>query len=138
MVRTWLYVVTGLFLVRMGVNLAHGWAHDALSVPLAHWQHGFVWMVILLGPLGAMIWLWVRPGVAAAWTLAGLIAAGWIFGLYFHFGPVNPDHVSTMPQGSDGALFVRTAIGLAVIEPVLAAAATWMGAVMRRGEVVHG
>lgn len=121
-----LLVLTALFLVRLGVNLVHGHAHDELAVPLAAWQNAFVWTAIVIGPLVAMIWLWIRPSVAVAWALGAMLAAGWIFGLYFHFGPLNPDHVSAQPPGQGREMFVMTAAALAIVEPLVALSAMWL------------
>ncbi len=121
-----LLILTALFLVRLGVAFVHGHAHDELAVPLAAWQNAFVWLAILIGPLVAMIWLWIRPSAAVAWALAALLAAGWVFGMYFHFGPINPDHVSAQPPGPGREMFAMTAAALAIVEPLVALAAVWM------------
>lgn len=118
-----LLVLTGLLLLRMAIGVAHGQAHDMLAVPLEPWQNVFVQLVIFWGPLVAMIWLWLRPNTAVAWTLAGLLTAGWLFGIYFHFGPPNPDHVSSLPHLPGHELFAWTAAALVVVEPLTAAAA---------------
>lgn len=118
-----LIIVTVLFGLRMAVNVVHGHAHGMLAVPLAPWQNAFVWLVIVIGPIAAMIFLWIRPSASLAWTLAGLLAAGWLFGLYFHFGPPNPDHVSSVPHLPGRQLFASTAVALAIVEPLCAAAA---------------
>ncbi len=127
-----LLILTALFLVRLLVSFVHGHAHDELAVPLAAWQNAFVWIVIAIGPLLAMIWLWIRPGAAVAWALAAMLAAGWIFGLYFHFGPLNPDHVSAQPPGAGRDMFVMTAAALAIVEPLTALAAVWLARSLQR------
>ena len=133
-----LLILTALFLVRLGVNVAHGHAHDELAVPLAAWQNAFVWMVIVIGPLVAMIWLWIRPSATVAWALAAMLAAGWVFGLYFHFGPMNPDHVSAQPPGTGREMFAMTAAALAIIEPLTALAAVWLARSLGRvGGTTH-
>lgn len=132
-----LLLVTGLFLVRMLVNFAHGHAHDTLAVPLAPWQQAYVWIVIVIAPIGALAWLWVRPSPPAAWSLAGLLIASWLFGLYFHFGPMNPDHVSAQ-QGADRHLFAYTAVAIGIVEPLNAAAAAWLArSLARAGGLRH-
>jgi len=133
-----LLILTALFLVRLGVNFAHGHAHDELAVPLSAWQNAFVWIVIVIAPLLAMIWLWVRPNATVAWALAAFVAAGWVFGLYFHFGPLNPDHVSAQPPGPGREMFAMTAVALAIVEPLVALAAVWLARVLgRAGGATH-
>jgi hypothetical protein len=118
-----LLVSTGLFALRTGIGLAHGHAHQLLAVPLAAWQNVFVQLVIFWGPLGAMLWLWVRRSSAVAWSLTAMLVASWLFGMYFHFGPPNPDHVSTLPHGAGHDLFRWTAAALLLVEPLSAIAA---------------
>lgn len=118
-----LLIATGLFVLRLGIGVAHGHAHDLLAVPLEPWQNAFVQVVIFWGPLVAIIWLWLRPSAVVAWVLAGLLAASWLFGMYFHFGPPNPDHVASLPHGPGHELFKWTAAALLVVEPLSAAAA---------------
>lgn len=127
----WLLLVTGLYAIRMAINIAHGHAHDTLAVPLAPWQTAYVWLVIVIGPTVALVWLWIRPTAAVAWTLAALLVASWLFGMYFHFGPMNPDHVSAQ-QGTDAPMFKMTAQALLVIEPLVAIAAATLGRVLSK------
>lgn len=133
----WLFVITGLYAIRMAVNMIHGHAHDTLAVPLAAWQQAYVWLVIAIGPTVALAWLWVRPSAAVAWSLTALLIASWLFGMYFHFGPMNADHVS-LQQGEDAPMFEMTAQALLIIEPLTAAAAAWLARVLsRQGVVAH-
>ena len=132
----WLLAVTGLYVIRMGINIAHGHAHDTLAVPLAPWQTAYVWVVIVIAPTVALAWLWFRPLAAVAWGLAGLMVASWLFGMYFHFGPLNPDHVSAQ-QGPDAPLFKLTAQALLVVEPLVALSAAALARVLARTGVVN-
>lgn len=121
-----LLLVSLLYLVRMVIAFVHGHAHDMLAVPLALWQDAYVWGVIVIAPTLALAWLWYRPAPAVAWLLAALLVAGWVFGLVFHFGPMNPDHVSAMPEMAGRGLFIVTAAALAIVEPAVALAAAWL------------
>ncbi len=121
-----LLVLTLLYAVRMAVNVVHGRAHDMLEVPLAAWQNAFVWGVIVIAPSVVLIVLWFRTSRALAWALAMLLAAGWLFGLFFHFGPANPDHVSAVPDLPGHDLFAQTAVALAFVEPATVLAAVWL------------
>lgn len=121
-------VALGLLLViRQGIGWLHGRAHEALAVPLAPWQQAFVWIVIVVLPWAAFLGLWRLRTRAALAGLAAVIAAGLLFGVYFHFGPLNPDHVSHQPPGSSGALFRTTAAALAVVDLVILADIAWLG-----------
>ena len=132
-----LLVLTVLFLVRFAVNFIHGEAHDDLSVPLAAWQQAFVWLTIVIGPLVTMVWLWIRPAAPVAWALAAFVTAGWLFGLYFHFGPMNPDHVSAQPHMAGHDSFILTAAALAIVEPLVAVAAVWLARSLAKSRSVQ-
>jgi hypothetical protein len=132
-----LLLVTGLYVIRMVINIAHGHAHDTLAVPLEPWQQVFVWLVIVIAPSITLAWLWFRPGAGLAWLLAGILIASWLFGMYFHFGPMNPDHVSAQ-AGADAAMFKMTAQALLIIEPTTAIAAAALALKLsRRGAPSH-
>ncbi len=136
--RVWLLIVTGLYAMRLAINIVHGHAHDTLAVPLAAWQTAYVWLVIVIGPTVALVWLWIRPSAAVAWSLATLLIASWLFGMYFHFGPMNSDHVSAQ-QGADAPMFKMTAQALLVSEPLVAVAAAILARVLSKAGVpAHG
>ncbi len=135
--KTPLIVVTALFVARLAVAFVHGHAHGMLAVPLAPWQDAFVWLVIVLAPIVVIVALWIRPRAAMAWWLAGLLTAGWLFGLYFHFGPANPDHVTSVPNLPGHDLFANSAMALAVVEPVVALSAAWLAWTLRPAERQH-
>jgi len=130
----WLLIITGLYAIRMAINIVHGHAHDTLAVPLAPWQTAFVWLVIVIGPTIALAWLWMRPSAAVSWSLAALLIASWLFGMYFHFGPMNPDHVSAQ-QGGDAPMFKMTAQALLIVEPLVAITAAGLARVLSRSGV---
>jgi len=107
------------------------------AVPLEAWQNVYIQTVIVAGPIVSLIWLWFQPRPMVAWMLAGFLVASWLFGLYFHFGPMNPDHVGSQ-HGSGEHLFALSAVALGVIEPLAAASAVWAAyALGRRVEPQH-
>jgi len=116
MSRFGLLVLTLLIVVRQLICLAHGWGHEMLEVPLAPWQHTYVFWVILVGPFVALIVLWLLRNTLAVWFALLVVAAGSLFGIYFHFGPVNPDHVTALPDLPGRTLFIVTAVLLVVSE----------------------
>jgi hypothetical protein len=48
-----------------------------------------------------------------------------LFGIYYHFIEVSPDHVSHLPAGDSQALFISTAILLIPAELAAAAFGFW-------------
>lgn len=91
-------------------NAAHGLPHAEAPVPLAAWQWAFVYAVVLLAPVVALGSLWRGRPRAGAGLLAVSMAASLAFGLYFHFGVPNPDHVDAVSAGPWREPFRATAI----------------------------
>jgi len=125
--RGTLTLLTVLALLRQLVAFVHGYGHHLLAIPMATWQHAFILLVITIAPFALLAALWWRRTPAIAWWLIGAVAAGSLFGIYFHFGPVNPDHVSTLPELPGRLLFIVTAALLVVAELAFAwpAARLW-------------
>ena len=107
--RSVLYLLTLLVLLRQGIAFVHGYGHHLLSIPMAMWQHAFILVVITIAPFAVLAVLWRRPTKAIAWWLIAAVVAGSLFGIYFHLGPPNPDHVSTLPDLPGRVLFIVTA-----------------------------
>lgn len=125
--RSVMYLLTLLVLLRQGIAFAHGYGHHLLSIPMAMWQHAFILVVITIAPFALLAGLWWRPTKAIAWWLIAAVAAGSLFGIYFHFGPPNPDQVSTLPDLPGRKLFIVTAWLLVASEVAFAvpAALLW-------------
>jgi hypothetical protein len=100
----------------LAVSVLHGYAHSELAVALNSWQKVYVLVVITLAPLIALILLWLqrtRPGLL---LLALSMAGALIFGVYFHYIEISPDHVSHLPPGDAQGLFRATALLLGITE----------------------
>ncbi|MEO8026669.1 MAG: hypothetical protein ABI823_09345 [Bryobacteraceae bacterium] len=102
--------------MRFAIACIHGWAHSQLNVPLERWQQAFVIGVITIAPLVCLPFLWTRFRRQAAGFATCCLAAGLVFGLYFHFVQDSPDHVAHVAHGPARTLFVSTAALLIVIE----------------------
>jgi len=105
--------IIGLHLV---VNVVHGSAHHHYEIPLAMWQHVFIAAVIFVAPLvagGLMLGRNLRSG---AWLMLVSMAAGALFGIYFHFLLIGPDNISSISLDSWGFVFLGTSIFLAATE----------------------
>jgi hypothetical protein len=109
---------TAIVLVHLAVNLVHGAAHRELHIDLSAAEMFFVGVVILIGPLVAMVLLWTpwqRPGLGLlALTMAGSL----FFGLYHHFLAMGPDHVAAQGPSAWGTTFAVTAWALLLAEAV--------------------
>jgi hypothetical protein len=125
MPRAALVLITALVLMRQVVGAFHGHAHALLDIPMAHWRHLFINVVIGGAPFVALALLWLLRTPAAGWLVVAVVAAGSLFGLYFHFGPRNPDHIAMLPDLPGRALFIVTAWLLAGIELLTVAITAW-------------
>ena len=103
-------------LAHLVVSLAHGYAHTQLGVGLTTWQNLYVMIVITLAPLMAAFLLWMGRGRVAYIVLAVSMAGALIFGGYYHYVGISPDHVSHLPPGDTQGLFRLTAVLLLVTE----------------------
>lgn len=103
-------------LVHQVVSLAHGYAHTQLGVGLSTWQNFYVLSVITLVPLIALLFLWLRRSRVGFMVLALSMAGSFIFGAYYHYIGISPDHVSHLPPGDAQGLFRLTAVLLLASE----------------------
>ena len=103
-------------LLHLIVTLLHGHAHTELRVGLSQWQQIFVIVVILVAPLIAAGLLLTRYSRLGLWLMVVAMAGSLIFGVYFHYVAISPDHVSHLPPGESQGVFRITALLLAVTE----------------------
>ena len=107
------WVGTVIVAVHGLVNAAHGAAHSELGVELSKWQEAFVLVVIGLSPLVAAVLLWTAHARLGAVILTGSMAAALVFGVYYHYVAVSPDHVEHLPPGDARGLFRASALFVA-------------------------
>jgi len=113
--KRWLGIVV---LAHFVVALVHGSAHTNLKIELAAWQTVYVLIVIVVAPLFAAILIWTRFSRFGFLLLAASMGGALIFGIYFHYLTISPDHVSHLPPGDAQATFRLTALLLAIIEGI--------------------
>jgi len=128
-------IATILVLLHLAVLFLHGEAHDSLDVGLVPWQTAFVYSVVLIAPLVAILLYW-SPWPAVGGLLLGVSMVGsFAFGVYHHFMAVSPDHVSHLPPGDAQGMFVATAYLMAISEAAAAAFGFWSFAKLRQRAV---
>ncbi len=118
-------IATGLIVLRQAVATLHGLAHERLGVGLSPAQQAFVVVVITIAPLVALVLYWTRYARQGALLLAVSMLAGMLFGIYYHFIEISPDHVRHLPAGEGQPLFVWTAVLLIPCELAAAAFGFW-------------
>jgi hypothetical protein len=110
--------IASIVLIHLLVSFAHGYAHRELGIALSMFQSMFVFIVILILPVIAMVFTWT------AWKRSGLIllalsmAASLLFGLYYHFLAAGPDNVHSQPASSLGTTFALTSYGVLITEAI--------------------
>ena len=112
------WIGTAVVLAHFAVVMFHGSAHTQLKVGLAPWQTAFVLIVIVIAPLLAAILIWTRFSRFGFGLLALAMGGALVFGVYFHYLTISPDHVSHLPPGDAQGTFQLTALLLAITEAI--------------------
>ena len=114
---------TLVVLAHLVVGVAHDMAHKDLVVELTTFQNGFVNLFYLGLPIVAAVLVWTPLARSGAALLALSMAASLVFGIWFHFIFVSPDHVAHLPAGNQQTLFQVTAALMVLVN----AAGAWLG-----------
>jgi hypothetical protein len=107
------------------IAATHGLAHAELGVELSVFQTSYVVVVIGVTPIVAAVLLWTRLARLGWLLLTVSMAAALVFGIYWHYVAVSPDHVSYLPEGHSQGLFRLTALLLVVSEALGTAVGLW-------------
>lgn len=114
------------------IVILHGFAHEMIPVPISSLQRWFVGSVIVVAPIVAMILLWTPFLQLGSWLLLGSMAGSLLFGVYYHFILVSPDHVSQVLFTGWGIVFHITAILLFITEGIGCVMGAWSVSTLRR------
>ena len=87
----------------------HGAAHARLAIEISAAQNYFVWGVMVIAPLLALMLLWTSLQRIGLYLLVLSMAAAIPFDLYFHFVASGPDNALQQGPGLWPATFVVTA-----------------------------
>ncbi len=107
-------VLAAVVALHLLVSLVHGWANGTAGVGLNAPSMAFVLIVIILGPLVGLAWMWRNPA-AGARIIGVTMAASLLFGLVNHFILASPDRVDFV-VGPARTLFEVTAVMLVLSE----------------------
>lgn len=111
-------LITGLVIVHLAASIWHGDAHTKLAIGLPPEKNIFVFAVILIAPLVALILVWTRYSTIGLWVLALSMVGALLFGAYHHYVMVSPDNIGHLPEGSAEAhtQFISSAAVIALLE----------------------
>jgi hypothetical protein len=124
----WRIALTALGVIHLLLGIWHGSAHARLAVALSPAQNLFVYVVILLAPLVAVILLWTRYAKFALGLFLAAMSASLVFGLLYHYLLVTPDNIHHLAGGgaASRARFTMSAAVLALVEVGSAVAAAYL------------
>lgn len=111
-------IIVVLVIVHLVASIWHGDAHTRLAIALPPEKNIFVYVVILIAPLVALILVWTRYATIGLWVLALSMVGALLFGAYHHYVMVSPDNIGHLPEGSAEAhsQFTSSAAVIAMLE----------------------
>ena len=117
-----------LVLVHHIVAFVHGDAHSDLAIILSMFQQSVIYIVITVVPVIGVVLLWTPYQKIGLHSIIFGMVVGLVFGVYYHYLFVSPDHISHLPNGTAPlhATFIWTAGVLAIFEGICAAVASYL------------
>jgi hypothetical protein len=79
------------------------------------WQNIYIFVVILIAPIVAAVFIWIRRRSGFALLTISMIGS-FVFGVYYHFIATGSDNAFTLPASSWTLTFQLTAWLLAITE----------------------
>jgi NADPH:quinone reductase-like Zn-dependent oxidoreductase len=111
-------VITGLVAIHLAATLWHGSAHTQLAITLPPEKNIFVYIVILVAPIGAAGLVWTRYFSIGLWVFFLCMLGALLFGAYHHYVLVSPDNIGHLPTGTpeSHSQFIASAAVIALLE----------------------
>jgi len=97
------------------VTIPHSIAHTNLHIAMDTWQSIYIFVVILIAPIAAAVFIWIRPRSGFALLTISMIGS-FAFGVYYHFLATGSDNAFTLPTSSWTLTFQLSAWLLAITE----------------------
>ena len=97
------------------VTIPHSIAHTNLHIAMDTWQSIYIFVVILIAPIAAAVFIWIRPRSGFALLTISMIGS-FSFGVYYHFLVTGSDNAFTLPTSSWTLTFQLSAWLLAITE----------------------
>jgi hypothetical protein len=97
------------------VTIPHSISHTNLHIAMDTWQNIYIFVVILIAPIVAAVFIWIRPRSGFALLTISMIGS-FAFGVYYHFIATGSDNAFTLPASSWTLTFQLSAWLLAITE----------------------
>ena len=97
------------------VTIPHSIAHTNLHIAMDTWQSIYIFVVILIAPIVAAVFIRIRPRSGFALLTISMIGS-FAFGVYYHFIATGSDNAFTLPASSWTLTFQLSAWLLAITE----------------------
>ena len=97
------------------VTAPHSIAHTNLRIAIDTWQNIYIFVVILIAPIVAAVFIWIRRRSGFALLTISMIGS-FAFGVYYHFLATGSDNAFTLPASSWTLTFQLSAWLLAITE----------------------
>jgi hypothetical protein len=108
---------TAAVIVHGAPLVLHGMAHVQLGIYLqSALANTYIGVVLYAAPVVAAALLWAGRIRFGGWLLLASMVGSLVFEVYKHFLAMSDDHVSQVPAGTWGDIFVITAVASAITE----------------------
>jgi hypothetical protein len=97
------------------VTIPHSISHTNLHIAMDTWQNIYIFVVILIAPIVAAVFIWIRPRSGFALLTISMIGS-FAFGVYYHFIAAGSDNAFMLPASSWTLTFQLSAWLLAITE----------------------
>lgn len=114
-----------LVVLHLLITTPHSLAHTNLHIAMEAWQNIYIFLVILIAPIVAALFIWKRKPSGFV-ILALSMIGSFVFGVYYHFVATGADNVFTLPVSSWTLTFQLSAWLLAITE-LAAAVVAFLG-----------
>lgn len=113
-------IATIFLLIHHAIAVMHGDVHNSIPVILSSAQNIFVYLVIMLLPIVAVVLMWTRFANIGLPLLLVTMVGALAFDIYHHYILVSPDNIAHLPAAPADlhSQFVWTAHALTLIQVI--------------------
>jgi len=111
-------VISVFVAIHLVATVWHGDAHSKLAIDLPPEKTIFVYGVILIAPILALVLVWTRFAAIGLWVFFISMLGALLFGAYHHYILISPDNIGHLPEGNadSHSQFISSAAVIALLE----------------------